>query len=103
MTVTHGNTEMNEQADTPITEQEENRLITERRGKLNALRDGGQAYPNDFRKNSISTDLHTRFCDALAEELEAIDESFSVAGRIMAKMSVTALRMVWGSMPCSSL
>jgi lysyl-tRNA synthetase class 2 len=76
---------MNENTEAPNTEQEENRLIAERRGKLQALREAGQAYPNDFRKNSISTDLHVRFCDALAEELEDIEEEFSVAGRIMAK------------------
>jgi len=76
---------MNEKTDTPITEQDENRLIAERRVKLDALRETGQAYPNDFRKNSISQDLHARFCDALAEELEEIEETFTVAGRMMAK------------------
>ena len=57
----------------------------QRRAKLAALRDKGNPYPNDFRQTAISSDLHTRFCDALSEELEQVDESFAVAGRIMAK------------------
>jgi lysyl-tRNA synthetase class 2 len=76
---------MNDKSETPTTETDENRLIAERRAKLQALREAGQAYPNDFRKDTISSDLHTRFGDALAEELEAVDENFAVAGRIMAK------------------
>jgi lysyl-tRNA synthetase class 2 len=76
---------MNEKTETQATETDENRLIAERRAKLQELREAGQAYPNDFRKDTISSDLHTRFADALAEELEAVDETFAVAGRIMAK------------------
>ena len=76
---------MNEKTETQATETDENRLIAERRAKLAELREAGQAYPNDFRKDTISSDLHTRFADALAEELEAVDETFAVAGRIMAK------------------
>jgi lysyl-tRNA synthetase class 2 len=76
---------MNEKTETPITEADENRLIAERRAKLAELREAGEAYPNDFRKNATSKELHTRFCDATAEELSEIDEAFSVAGRIMAK------------------
>ncbi|MBT8040081.1 MAG: lysine--tRNA ligase [Xanthomonadales bacterium] len=66
-------------------EADENRLIAERRAKLSEWRDAGQAYPNDFCQTTNSSELHTRFCDALAEELEQVDETFSVAGRIMAK------------------
>ena len=64
---------------------DENKLIAERRAKLQELREAGQAYPNDFRKDTISSDLHARFADALAEELEAVEDTFAVAGRIMAK------------------
>ena len=76
---------MNEKTETLATEADENRLIAERRAKLQELREAGQAYPNDFRKDTISSDLHARFADALAEELEAVEERFAVAGRIMAK------------------
>jgi len=76
---------MNEKTETQAAESDENRLIAERRAKLQELREAGQAYPNDFRKDTISSDLHARFADALAEELEAVEDSFAVAGRIMAK------------------
>ena len=76
---------MNDKTDTPISEADENRLIAERRAKLAELREAGEAYPNDFRKDTTSQELHTRFCDALAEELAEVNEDFSVAGRIMAK------------------
>jgi lysyl-tRNA synthetase class 2 len=64
---------------------DENKLIAERRGKLDALRERGNAFPNDFRRNAIAAELHQTFHahdnEALAEEnIEA-----SVAGRMMAK------------------
>ena len=37
------------------------RLIAERRGKLAELRAAGQAYPNDFRKDTTSGELFERF------------------------------------------
>ncbi|MDT8321168.1 MAG: lysine--tRNA ligase [Xanthomonadales bacterium] len=64
---------------------DENRLIAERRAKLAALREAGQAYPNDFRKNATSGSLLKRFGASDAEELERVDETFAVAGRMMAK------------------
>jgi len=76
---------MNKQSETPTTEVDENRLIAERRNKLATLREAGQAFPNDFKKDSTSGDLHQRF-DALdAGELAKIEERFSLAGRMMAK------------------
>ncbi|NNK33684.1 MAG: lysine--tRNA ligase [Xanthomonadales bacterium] len=76
---------MNEKNPQEHTEINENRLIAERRAKLDALRDAGQAYPNDFRKDTTSGELHRRFGETEAEQLEAVEEQFSVAGRIMAK------------------
>jgi lysyl-tRNA synthetase class 2 len=66
-------------------EVDENRLIAERRGKLAALREDGEAYPNDFRKDSTAGELQTRFSNADAAELERVGESCTVAGRMMAK------------------
>jgi lysyl-tRNA synthetase, class II len=66
-------------------EADENRLIAERRAKLAALREGGEAYPNDFRKNSTAGELQARFGDADAAALERIGEVFTLAGRMMAK------------------
>ena len=41
---------MTDQTSAPIPNVDENSLIAERRGKLNALREQGIAYPNDFRR-----------------------------------------------------
>jgi lysyl-tRNA synthetase class 2 len=76
---------MNENEQNVVTELEENRLIAERRAKLDALREAGQAYPNDFRKDSTSSELVERFGDSGTEELAEVETVFSVAGRIMAK------------------
>ena len=65
--------------------EQENRFIAERRGKLQALRAEGQAFPNDFRTNVSAGELQRRFGSLDREALEAIDESFAVAGRMMAK------------------
>ncbi len=64
---------------------DENRLIAERRAKLQTLREAGQAFPNDFRPNSTAAVLAERFADADAEALESVGETFAVAGRMMAK------------------
>ena len=64
---------------------EENRLIAERRAKLSALREQGQAFPNDFRPANTANELHLRFADDDADALEGIDEEFAVAGRMMAQ------------------
>jgi lysyl-tRNA synthetase class 2 len=77
--------EMKKQENTGTPEQDENRLIAERRAKLAALREAGEAYPNDFRKDTTAASLHTRFGTSDAEALESVDEVFSVAGRMMAK------------------
>ena len=37
--------------------QDENKLIAERRQKLDALRERGEAFPNDFRRNAIAEEL----------------------------------------------
>jgi lysyl-tRNA synthetase class 2 len=71
--------------DKSAPEQDENRLIAERRAKLDALRETGQAYPNDFRKDTTAAELITRFGETQGEELEAVEDLFSVAGRMMAK------------------
>ncbi len=67
---------------------DENRLIAERRAKLDQLRELGQAYPNDWRINTDAFRLQERFGDSdqwTNEALEELDESFNVAGRIMSR------------------
>jgi lysyl-tRNA synthetase class 2 len=74
-----------EKQETSSSETEENRLIAERRAKLGELRQAGQAYPNDFRKDTTSGELIARFGDRDAEALADVEEEFRVAGRMMAK------------------
>ncbi|UTA46298.1 lysine--tRNA ligase [Simiduia sp. 21SJ11W-1] len=64
---------------------DENRLIAERRAKLTAIREKGNAFPNDFRREHKAADLQAEFGDKSKEELEALGNIASVAGRIMAK------------------
>ena len=63
----------------------ENRLIAERREKLRRLRSAGEAYPNDFRRDSLADALHAEFSEHTAESLEAEPIGVSVAGRMMSK------------------
>lgn len=63
----------------------EGKLIAERRSKLAALRQAGQAFPNDFRASVSAGELHRRFGEADKEALEQAGEEFAVAGRMMAK------------------
>ena len=65
--------------------QDENKLIAERRAKLNALREQGNAYPNDFRRNAIAEELHQTFHAHDNERLGEEHIEVSVAGRMMAK------------------
>ncbi len=64
---------------------EENKLIAERRAKLTAIRAAGPAFPNNFRRDSLSADLQKTLGEKTKEELELLDQKASVAGRIMAK------------------
>jgi len=63
--------------------QDENRLIAERREKLNALREAGNAFPNQFRRDSYAQDLQDQYGEKTKEELEEAGIKVSVAGRIM--------------------
>ena len=77
---------MSEQNNTPApTEQDENHIILERRAKLAEWRSSGHAYPNDFVRKDISSQLIERYDSKTGEELEASPVTVSVAGRIMLK------------------
>ncbi len=66
-------------------QRDENKLIAERRAKLNALREQGNAYPNDFRRNAIAGELHQTFHAHDKETLEQEHIEVSVSGRMMRK------------------
>ncbi|MFT6352331.1 MAG: lysyl-tRNA synthetase class 2 [Neptuniibacter pectenicola] len=63
--------------------QDENRLIAERREKLNALREEGNAFPNNFRRDSYAQDLQDQYGDKTKEELDEAAITVSIAGRVM--------------------
>jgi lysyl-tRNA synthetase class 2 len=77
---------MNERVATDVPPpQDENQIIAERRGKLAALRDGGNAFPNDFRRDALAADLHACHGAKANDELEPQDIAVAVAGRMMLK------------------
>ena len=64
---------------------DEHALIAERRAKLARLRESGGAFPNDFRRDALSHDLHTTYGDRSDEWLAANPVRVHVAGRMMFK------------------
>jgi len=85
MTERHDKTEATSPA---APEVDENRLIAERREKLHAMREHGEAYPNDFRVTAEASELLERFDDADEWDQEALEghkASYSLAGRILSR------------------
>ncbi|MGO2147514.1 lysine--tRNA ligase [Halomonas sp.] len=75
----------NQDASSP---ENENHLIAERRAKLTARRElaaeqGKSAFPNDFRRDSLTVELQELLGEKEKAELETLDHHASVAGRIM--------------------
>ncbi|MBX3630348.1 MAG: lysine--tRNA ligase [Nitrosomonas sp.] len=69
----------------PSPQQEENQIIAERRAKLVALRQKGNAFPNTFRREHLTTALHAQYGGQSKEALEESPISVKVAGRMMLK------------------
>ena len=65
--------------------EDENKLIAQRREKLTAMREAGNAFPNDFRRDALSVDLHASYDEKTKEELEEMNVRVAVGGRMMAK------------------
>ena len=63
----------------------ENHLIAERRAKLAALRERGEAFPNDFKRDALAQHLADTYAARDAAALEALAIEVRVAGRMMAK------------------
>ncbi len=79
---------MSKEQQTPVQEaQDENRLIAERRAKLNRMRERGNAFPNTFRRDSYAEGLVREHGHREKAELEQAGVRVSVAGRIMGKRS----------------
>jgi len=67
------------------SEVEVNHLVAERRAKLERLRERGNAYPNDFRRDSTSEELHIGYDAHPPEWFEANPTVVTIAGRMMFK------------------
>ncbi|UXI00852.1 lysine--tRNA ligase [Photobacterium sp. TY1-4] len=67
--------------------QDENKLIAERRAKLDMIREGCKAngHPNEFRRDSLAADLQAQFGELSKEALEEAGNVVAIAGRVMAK------------------
>jgi lysyl-tRNA synthetase class 2 len=69
-------------------EGELNEVIKNRVEKaVHLLDDGVSLYPNNFKKNTDIAELHEHYGDTDAAELEEVDKSFAVAGRVTALRS----------------
>ncbi|AKJ43115.1 lysine--tRNA ligase [Pragia fontium] len=78
-----------------------NNELQARREKLVALREQGNPFPNDFRRDMTSDKLHSQYDDKENEELEALGLEVAIAGRmmtrrIMGKASFATLQDVGG-------
>jgi lysyl-tRNA synthetase, class II len=65
--------------------QDENKLIAERRAKLDKLRGGGPAFPNDFRRDALADQLLTAYGDRPPEWFDQHPVRVKVGGRMLAK------------------
>lgn len=67
--------------------QDENKLIAERRSKLDAIRSqcDSNGFPNHFRRESYSQDLQDKYGEMDKEALAEAGNVVSIAGRILAK------------------
>src|SRR5258708_31800325 len=63
---------------------DENHLIAERRAKLAKLRERGNAFPNDFRRDALAADILTAYGEKSAEAPDAAAARVRAAGRARA-------------------
>ena len=68
-----------------MSNQDDNKLITERRSKLSALRETGNPFVNDFRPENLAKDIIEKYNGLSKEELDEKNVVVSVAGRMMLK------------------
>ena len=76
---------MSENENKVLSQEDENKLIAQRRDKLRALRQEGVAFPNDFRRNVMAGELHAEYGEKDNAYFEQQSIRVSVAGRMMAQ------------------
>ena len=67
------------------TVEDTNALIAQRRSKLSALRETGNAFPNDFRRDVMAGELHAEYGEKTKEELADNPVRVKIAGRMMSR------------------
>jgi len=65
--------------------EDENKLIAQRRDKLDQIRERGIAFPNDFKRNVVAGELHAEYGERDVEALEALAVRVKIAGRMMSR------------------
>ena len=68
-----------------MSEPDEQEQIKQRRAKLTRMREEGQVYPTDFRRDVIAGELHAEYGAKDAETLESEALRVKIAGRMMTR------------------
>lgn len=68
-----------------MSEPDDNEQIAQRRAKLAELREKGNPFPSDFRRNIMAAELHAEYDDADKDMLENKPVRVKVAGRVMTR------------------
>ena len=68
-----------------MPDNQDNDLLAQRHAKLEALREQGNAYPNDFKPDTTAAAIHEQYEDKSAEELESIGAEVAIAGRMLTR------------------
>ncbi len=76
---------MSEQNQAEAPQEELNEILAARLEKLDAMREKGQAFPNDFRPDALAEEIHRLYQDKQHDDLEADPIRVRIAGRIMTR------------------
>jgi lysyl-tRNA synthetase class 2 len=68
-----------------VQDNQENKLVAERRRKLNELREAGFGFPNEYRRSALAGQLHHIYAEYSNETLEQDKVEVQVGGRLMTK------------------
>jgi lysyl-tRNA synthetase class 2 len=74
-----------EQQNPEDVQQQEQEQIAQRRAKLTELREQGNPFPCDFRRNVVNGELHAEYGELENEALEAEAITVQIAGRVMTR------------------
>ncbi|SEN48566.1 lysine--tRNA ligase [Nitrosomonas marina] len=67
------------------SQHDENQIVSERRAKLEALRQNGNAFPNTYRRENLAAALHTQYGEQSKESFDEQEIKAKVAGRMVLK------------------